>query len=193
MAERVEQLEKQLDEMVQSMHQLITLTGTLLKDDRKAIRNLASHSPIGQASMKSLSRKETERHRKQETLMLHTGRYQSSQNLSSSTKLKSEPREFCTLPMPMDELYPRLLKKRLISPVFLKQSPYLLHDSSKQCEFHFGRPGHSLEDCHALRHKVQDLVDHGILRINEGSTRSVIIAWPPKHRKDETVIPSPQS
>uniref|UniRef100_A0A2N9G9Z8 Uncharacterized protein n=1 Tax=Fagus sylvatica TaxID=28930 RepID=A0A2N9G9Z8_FAGSY len=54
--ERVEQLEKRLDEVVQSMHQLITLTGTLLKDDRKAIRDLASHSPIGQASTKSLSK-----------------------------------------------------------------------------------------------------------------------------------------
>uniref|UniRef100_A0A2N9IGJ5 Retrotransposon gag domain-containing protein n=1 Tax=Fagus sylvatica TaxID=28930 RepID=A0A2N9IGJ5_FAGSY len=191
--ERVEQLEKQLDEVVQSMHQLITLTGTLLKDDRKAIRDLASHSTIGQASTKSLSKRETERHRRQGTLMLHTGRYQSSRNLSSSAKLKSEPRKFCTLPMPMDELYPRLLEKKLISPVFLKQSPHLLHDSSKKCEFHFGRPGHSLEDCHALKNKVQDLVDHGILRINEGSTPSVIIAWPPEHCKDETVIPSPQS
>uniref|UniRef100_A0A2N9HCB8 Uncharacterized protein n=1 Tax=Fagus sylvatica TaxID=28930 RepID=A0A2N9HCB8_FAGSY len=63
--ERVEQLEKRLDEVVQSMHQLITLTGTLLKDDRKAIRDLASHSPIGQASTKSLSKRETERHRRQ--------------------------------------------------------------------------------------------------------------------------------
>uniref|UniRef100_A0A2N9ETQ1 Uncharacterized protein n=1 Tax=Fagus sylvatica TaxID=28930 RepID=A0A2N9ETQ1_FAGSY len=54
-------------------------------------------------------------------------------------------------------------------------------------------PGHSLEDCHALKKKVQDLVDHGILRINEGSTPSVIIAWPLEHCKDETVIPSPQS
>jgi hypothetical protein len=179
--------------MVQSMHQLITLIGTLLKEDRKAIRNLATHSPIGQTSTKSPSRRGTERHRKQETLMLHTRRYQSSQNLSSSAKLKLEPRKFCTLPMPMDELYPRLLEKRLISSVFLKQSPHLLHDSSKQCEFHSGRLGHSLEDCHALKRKVQDLVDHGILRINEGSTPSVIIAWPPKHRKDGTVIPSPQS
>ena len=93
----------------------------------------------------------------------------------------------------MDELYPRLLKKSLISPVFLKQSPHLLHDSSKQCEFHFGRPGHSLEDCHVLKCKVQDLVDHEILRINEDSTPSVIIAWPLEHRKDRTVIPSPQS
>uniref|UniRef100_A0A2N9I5M1 Retrotransposon gag domain-containing protein n=1 Tax=Fagus sylvatica TaxID=28930 RepID=A0A2N9I5M1_FAGSY len=158
--ERVEQLEKQLDEV---------------------------------ASTKSLSKRETRRHRRQGTLMLHTGRYQSSRNLSSSAKLKSELRKFCTLPMPMDELYPRLLEKRLISPVFLKQSPHLLHDSSKKCEFHFGRPGHSLEDCHALKNKVQDLVDHGILRINEGSTPSVIIAWPPERRKDETVIPSPQS
>lgn len=191
--ERVEQLEKRLDEVVQSMHQLITLTGTLLKDDRKAIRDLASHSPIGQASTKSLSRRETERHRRQGTLMLHTGQFQSSRNLSSSTKLKSESRKFCTLPMPMDELYPRLLEKRLISPVFLKQSPHLLHDSSKKCEFHFGRPGHSLEDCHALKSKVQGLVDHGILRINKGSTPSVIIAWPPEHCKDETVFPSPQS
>jgi hypothetical protein len=58
MVERVEQLEKQLDEMVQSMHQLITLTSTLLKDDRKAIRNLAFHSPIGQASTKSPTRRE---------------------------------------------------------------------------------------------------------------------------------------
>jgi hypothetical protein len=191
--ERFEQLEKRLDEVVQSMHQLITLTSSLLKDDRKAIRDLASHSTIGQASTKSLSKREIERHRRQGTLMLHTGRYQSSRNLSSSAKLKSEPRKFCTLPMPMDELYPRLLEKRLISPVFLKQSPHLLHDSSKKCEFHFGRPGHSLEDCHALKNKVQDLVDHGILRINEGSTPSVIIAWPPERRKDETVILSPQS
>jgi hypothetical protein len=129
--ERVEQLEKRLDEVVQSMHQLITLTGTLLKDNRKAIRDLASHSPREQASTKSLSKRETRRHRRQETLMLHTERYQSGRNLSSVAKLKLESRKFCTLPMPMDELYPRLLEKRLISPVFLKQSPLLLHDSSK--------------------------------------------------------------
>ena len=121
------------------------------------------------------------------------GRYQSNRNLSSSAKQKSELRKFCTLPMPMGELYLRLLERGLISSIFLGCSPHHLHDSSKQCEFHFGRPGHSLEDCHALKCKVQDLVDHGILRINEGSTPSVIIAWPPEHRKDGTNIPSPQS
>jgi hypothetical protein len=91
----------------------------------------------------------------------------------------------------------RLLERGLISPVFLRLSPHHLHDSSKQCEFHFGRPGHSLEDCHALKRRVQDLVDHGILRINEGSTPSVIIAWSPEHHKvevkDGTIIPSLKS
>ena len=168
--------------------------GTLLKDDRKAIRRLASHSPVGQTSTESPSRRGTDRHQKRGTLMLHTERYQFNWNLSSSTKLKSESGKFCTLPMSMGELYPRLLEKGLISPVFLGQSPYHFHDSSKQCEFHFGRLGHSLEDCHALKRKVQDLVDHRILKINEGSIPSVIIAWCPEHHKvevkDGTIIPS---
>uniref|UniRef100_A0A2N9F447 Retrotransposon gag domain-containing protein n=1 Tax=Fagus sylvatica TaxID=28930 RepID=A0A2N9F447_FAGSY len=81
--------------------------------------------------------------------------------------------------------------------VFLRLSPHHLHDSSKQCEFHFGIPGHSLEDCHALKRRVQDLINHGILRINEGSTPSVIIAWSPEHHKvevkDGTFIPSLKS
>uniref|UniRef100_A0A2N9HG49 Retrotransposon gag domain-containing protein n=1 Tax=Fagus sylvatica TaxID=28930 RepID=A0A2N9HG49_FAGSY len=112
------------------------------------------------------------------------GSKESEKEAQSPISKKEEPKE-------VD--HPMIPHKRLISPVFLKQSPHLLHDSSKKCEFHFGRPGHSLEDCHALKNKVQDLVDHGILRINEGSTPSVIIAWPPEHCKDETVIPSPQS
>uniref|UniRef100_A0A2N9FQW4 Uncharacterized protein n=1 Tax=Fagus sylvatica TaxID=28930 RepID=A0A2N9FQW4_FAGSY len=130
----------------------------MIPHKRKAIRDLASHSPRGQASTKSLSKRETRRHRRQETLMLHTGAIPIQVEIFlPSAKLKSESRKFCTLPMPMDELYPR--------------------------------PGHSLEDCHALKNKVQDLVDHGILRINEGSTPSVIIAWPPEHCKDENCHP----
>ena len=152
---------------------------------------------MGQTSTRSPSRRGMERHWKRETLMLHTGWYQSERNFSSSSKLKSKPRKFCTLPMPMDELYPRLLERGLISPVFLRLSPHHLHDSSKQCEFHFGILGHSLEDCHAMKRRVQDLVNHGILRINEGSTPSVIIAWSPEHHKvevkDGTFIPSLKS
>uniref|UniRef100_A0A2N9ITL6 Retrotransposon gag domain-containing protein n=1 Tax=Fagus sylvatica TaxID=28930 RepID=A0A2N9ITL6_FAGSY len=164
--ERVKQLEKRLDEVVQSMHQLITLTGTLLKDNRKAIRDLASHSPRGQGKYEVTKQKGNEK----------------------TPKARNSHASHGAIPIRSKSFFRRKTKVR-IEKIF----PHLLHDSSKKCEFHFGRPGHSLEDCHALKNKVQDLVDHGILRINEGSTPSVIIAWPPEHCKDETVIPSPQS
>uniref|UniRef100_A0A2N9H1B8 Uncharacterized protein n=1 Tax=Fagus sylvatica TaxID=28930 RepID=A0A2N9H1B8_FAGSY len=127
--ERVEQLEKRLDEVVQSMHQLITLTGTLLKDDRKAIRDLASHSPRGQASTKSLSK---------------TGNRKTPKARNSHASHWSDTN-------PAEIFLPSA-----------KLNPHLLHDSSKKCEFHFGRPGHSLEDCHALKNKSQGPTTCGI-------------------------------
>uniref|UniRef100_A0A2N9GS03 Uncharacterized protein n=1 Tax=Fagus sylvatica TaxID=28930 RepID=A0A2N9GS03_FAGSY len=72
------------------------------------------------------------------------GSKESEKEAQSPISKKEEPKE-------VD--HPMIPHKRLISPVFLKQSPHLLHDSSKKCEFHFGRPGHSLEDCHALKNK----------------------------------------
>jgi hypothetical protein len=32
------------------------------------------------------------------------------------------------------------------------------------CDFHFGEVGHAVENCQQLRHRVQDLIDHGILK-----------------------------
>lgn len=33
------------------------------------------------------------------------------------------------------------------------------YDVNSWCEFHFGAPGHSIENCKALKYKVQDLID----------------------------------
>uniref|UniRef100_A0A2N9HTI7 Uncharacterized protein n=1 Tax=Fagus sylvatica TaxID=28930 RepID=A0A2N9HTI7_FAGSY len=32
------------------------------------------------------------------------------------------------------------------------------------CNFHFGEVGHTVENCNHLRHRIQDLIDHGILK-----------------------------
>uniref|UniRef100_A0A2N9HGT2 Uncharacterized protein n=1 Tax=Fagus sylvatica TaxID=28930 RepID=A0A2N9HGT2_FAGSY len=111
--ERVEQLEKRLDEVVQSMHQLITLTGTLLKDDRKAIRDLASHSPRGQASTKSLSKTGNRKTPKaRNSHASHWSDTNPAEIFLPSAKLKSEAREnFVLCPMPMDELLPKSIRK----------------------------------------------------------------------------------
>uniref|UniRef100_A0A2N9GTH9 G-patch domain-containing protein n=1 Tax=Fagus sylvatica TaxID=28930 RepID=A0A2N9GTH9_FAGSY len=39
-------------------------------------------------------------------------------------------------------------------------------DPNATCEFHFGAVGHSLKNCKVLKHRVQDLLDHGILKFD---------------------------
>jgi hypothetical protein len=81
--------------------------------------------------------------------------------------LRKEPRQFTPLPMPMTELYPILIEKSLISPIVLK--PYSGpqrrdFNPNSACDFHFGEVGHTVENCGQLRHRVQDLIDHGVLK-----------------------------
>uniref|UniRef100_A0A2N9I771 RNase H type-1 domain-containing protein n=1 Tax=Fagus sylvatica TaxID=28930 RepID=A0A2N9I771_FAGSY len=81
--------------------------------------------------------------------------------------LRKEPRQFTPLPMPMTELYPILIEKGLISPIVPK--PYggpqrRDFNPNSACDFHFGEVGHTVENCGQLRHRVQDLIDHGVLK-----------------------------
>jgi hypothetical protein len=69
--------------------------------------------------------------------------------------------------MPMTELYPILIEKSLISPIVPK--PYngpqrRDFNPNSACDFHFGEVGHTVENCGQLRHRVQDLIDHGVLK-----------------------------
>uniref|UniRef100_A0A2N9FM09 RNase H type-1 domain-containing protein n=1 Tax=Fagus sylvatica TaxID=28930 RepID=A0A2N9FM09_FAGSY len=57
--------------------------------------------------------------------------------------------------------------KNLISPVVPR--PYngpqrRDFDQNSTCDFHFGEVGHTVNNCQQLRHRVQDLIDHGILK-----------------------------
>jgi hypothetical protein len=81
--------------------------------------------------------------------------------------LRKEPRQFTPLPMPMTELYPILIEKSLISPVVPR--PYngpqrRDFNPNSTCDFHFGEVGHTVENCGQLKHRVQDLIDHGVLK-----------------------------
>ena len=69
--------------------------------------------------------------------------------------------------MPLTELYPIPIKKSLISRIVPR--PYngpqrRDFNQNLTCDFHFGEVGHSVENCQQLRHRVQDLIDHGILK-----------------------------
>uniref|UniRef100_A0A2N9GFK0 Retrotransposon gag domain-containing protein n=1 Tax=Fagus sylvatica TaxID=28930 RepID=A0A2N9GFK0_FAGSY len=80
---------------------------------------------------------------------------------------RKEPRQFTPLPMPLTELYPILIEKNLISPTIPR--PYngpqrRDFNQNLTCDFHFGEVGHVVENCNHLRHRIQDLIDHGILK-----------------------------
>uniref|UniRef100_A0A2N9EGY2 RNase H type-1 domain-containing protein n=1 Tax=Fagus sylvatica TaxID=28930 RepID=A0A2N9EGY2_FAGSY len=80
---------------------------------------------------------------------------------------RKELRQFTPLPMPLTELYPILIEKNLISLVIPK--PYngpqgRDFNPNSTCDFYFGEVGHTVENCNQLRHRVQDLIDHGVLK-----------------------------
>jgi hypothetical protein len=80
---------------------------------------------------------------------------------------RKELRQFTPLPMPLTELYPILIEKSLISPVVPR--PYngpqrRDFNPNSTCDFHFGEVGHTVENCSQLKHRVQDLIDHGVLK-----------------------------
>ena len=37
------------------------------------------------------------------------------------------------------------------------------YEENARCDFHFGAPCHDIENCTTLKHKVQDLLDKGII------------------------------
>uniref|UniRef100_A0A2N9GSZ5 Integrase catalytic domain-containing protein n=1 Tax=Fagus sylvatica TaxID=28930 RepID=A0A2N9GSZ5_FAGSY len=80
---------------------------------------------------------------------------------------RKELRQFTPLPMPLTELYPILIEKSLISPIVPR--PYngpqrRDFNPNSTCDFHFGEVGHTVENCGQLKHRVQDLIDHGVLK-----------------------------
>jgi hypothetical protein len=82
---------------------------------------------------------------------------------------RKELRQFTPLPIPLTELYPILIEKNLISPVVPRPYNSLQRrdfNQSLTCDFHFGEVGHAVGNCNQLKHRVQDLIDHGILKFD---------------------------
>ncbi|RDY11159.1 hypothetical protein CR513_04220, partial [Mucuna pruriens] len=82
--------------------------------------------------------------------------------------------------MSYTKLLPHLLQHALVTTVSLKpvQSPYPKnYDPRAKCEYHRGALGHTTEKCWGIKHKVQDLIDAGLL---------VLLKEQSKNTEDET-------
>ncbi|XP_020221065.1 uncharacterized protein LOC109803801 [Cajanus cajan] len=68
------------------------------------------------------------------------------------------------------ELFPLLLQNSLVVPCPIKpvEPPYPRgYDTNSKCDYHAGAIGHSLENCRALKFKVQSLIKAGWLSFKE--------------------------
>ena len=88
-----------------------------------------------------------------------------------------EPRQFQPLPLPIPQLYTLLVKKKMITPIGprtrIRPQP---KDYNKDltCEYHRGEVGHTIENCKVLRHRIQDLLDQGVLKFRvEGIVNAI--------------------
>ena len=71
-------------------------------------------------------------------------------------------REYSRLSMTLSQILPQLLSTNLVT---IKEAPKVVNTASPKynpnarCAYHSDSPGHTTDDCWALRNKVQDLID----------------------------------
>ena len=74
------------------------------------------------------------------------------------------------IPLSYTELFPKLLEKGLIEPIRLSplKPPFpKWYKADARCDYHARNPGHSLENCTALKYKVQELIQDGKVKFDE--------------------------
>lgn len=104
-------------------------------------------------------------------------------------KLKKPERSFDVLPMSYNQLLARLLQDSLLQYRELGPPPTPLpsgYDTDARCEFHSGMPGHTVEICKALKHKVQDLIDSKVIVVTPQGLKIVHIPMPPQEGTSAT-------
>ena len=88
--------------------------------------------------------------------------------------------------MPLGEVLQTLMTARLLSPLAPRSLPQVVHPHFRMdlhCAYH---PGHTTDQCTALRHDVQDLIDQGIVQLRQPSISSNPLPTYSTH-----VVPSP--
>ncbi|XP_050916514.1 uncharacterized protein LOC127131645 [Lathyrus oleraceus] len=88
-----------------------------------------------------------------------------NQNMRQGDRVTFNP-----ISMSYTELYPSLLKKGLVVPKPIGPPPDLLppwYNPNSHCPFNEGVPGHDLEGCYALKHRVCELIENKILSFKD--------------------------
>ncbi|KAL5165729.1 hypothetical protein HKD37_18G050808 [Glycine soja] len=83
---------------------------------------------------------------------------------------EKKPIEFTPISVSYANLLPYLLNNAMVAIISAKipQPPFSQgYNANATCSYHGGVPGHSIEHCMTLKHKVQSLIDAGWLKFEE--------------------------
>ncbi|XP_050876089.1 uncharacterized protein LOC127079759 [Lathyrus oleraceus] len=92
------------------------------------------------------------------------------QNAQNQNKRQGDRATFNPISMSYTELYPSLFQKGSVVPIPMGPPPDCLppwYNPNAHCPFHEGAPGHDLEGCYALKHRVHELIDRKILSFRD--------------------------
>ena len=92
---------------------------------------------------------------------------------------------FTPLAIPMTEVYQQLLSSGNITPILARFSGDPLPTNLRtdlQCIYHSNQLGHDLEACRSFKYKVQDLIDSGVINLEDAKLTPNVTANPlPNH------------
>ena len=107
-------------------------------------------------------------------------------------------RTFTPLAIPMIEVFQRLLSSGHLAPIPARPLREPLPQNFRNdlhCAYHSNQPGHETETCRSLKHKVQDLIDTGMVNLEDKATPNVTTNPLPNHpgvnmiSKDDHFVP----
>ena len=86
--------------------------------------------------------------------------------------------------MTLSQIFPQLLSTNLVT---VREAPKVVNTASPKynpnarCAYHSDSPGHSTDDCWALRNKVQDLIDAKEVQFEAPEKPNMVTAPMPNH------------
>ncbi|KAK2437900.1 hypothetical protein QL285_022735 [Trifolium repens] len=106
--------------------------------------------------------------------------HQQPQGYSFQAPVNPEPQPqqrakkvFDPIPIPYSQLLSFLVHNGMVTPRALRPMtvPFpVWYDPKAKCEFHLGAEGHTIDNCRAFKHKVQELMDQKLLIVKEGES-----------------------
>lgn len=107
-------------------------------------------------------------------------------------KTKKSERHMDHVPMSYNRLLPLLLMHSLAR--LREQGPPPTpfprgYDVNARCVFHSGAPGHTIEDCRALKHLMQDLIDSKVIVFTSQDLN--VVRTPKTSQTSTSAVPNP--